>query len=147
MCAGVTPSATSFQLLAEVVRTTPSTDRLRQVTDQYLQAYSDLANISVLQQVLSGEPTGQATALAAKKLEIAIERHLTAAQGDGRPQPYGVANNAAYFRPFVSILESLTLSPDGEVATQASETLSDLRGHLSASPVPEPPPAQASTQQ
>lgn len=160
LCAGMTPSVMSFQILAEIVRTTPTSDSLRQSADGFVNNYSDLNNLYVLERVLAAPSTSYSTILAAQKLEASAQRYLSPELNKPPADPSQAAtaqhSNSSYFQRFVSLLEGLQRSPDQEVSAQATTTLTDLRNRLNPNGTPAPPtaasddpnlpPPQASTQ-
>jgi hypothetical protein len=160
LCAGMTPSVLSFQYLADIVRTIPSTEKVRRYAEGFVNQYADLGNLYLLERILRAPSTNFSTVLAAKKLELSVQRYLSPEANkppsDPTAQSTGQHSNAGYFQRFVVILESLVKSQDQEIAQQANTTLTDLRAHLTVGPADAPPatdqqsgntpPTQASTQ-
>jgi hypothetical protein len=145
MAAGLTPSVMSFQILAEVSRTTPTSDSLRQAADGFIANYSDLGNLYILERILRAPSVSYTTVLAARRLEVSAQRYLSPELNQPPADPSqastGVHSNASHFQRFVLILETLVRSPDQEVSTQANSTLTDLRARLNSAPGGGPNPS------
>lgn len=147
LCAGLSPSVMSFQVLADIVRTIPSTEKARRDAEGFVNQYADLGNLYLLERILKAPSSSFYTVLAAKKLELSVQRYLSPEANkpptDPSVQSNGQHSNAGYFQRFVSILESLVTNPDQEISSQANTTLAGLRAHMSLSAPPDAPPAAA----
>lgn len=144
MCAGLTPSIMSFQILAQVVQKERSDSTVRQDAERYLIRYTDLANIGYLESILRSPSQSYSTVVAAQKLETAALRYLSRDRnGTGRqPTQNALTASANYFRRFVTVLEGLTKSSNTSVKDQAGQTLRSLQTLLSNTQAPTAVPNQ-----
>lgn len=145
MCAGLTPSIMSFQILAQVIHKERSDSTVRSDAERYLVRYTDLANMGILEGILRSPSQNYSTVVAAQKLEAAALRYLSRDRnGTGRqPTQTALAASANYFRRFVVILEGLQKSPDGSVKDQAGQTLRSLQTLLNNTQIPATAPPTA----
>lgn len=147
LCVGMTPSVMSFQILAEIVRTTPTSNSLRQSAEGFVNNYADLNNLYVLERVLAAPSSAYSTILASQKLEVSAQRYLSPELNKPPADPTQAStaqhSNSSYFQRFVSLLEGLARSPDQEVSLQATTTLADLRNRLNPNGTPAVPPTAA----
>ncbi len=129
LCAGMTPSVMSFQILAGVQKTENSGTALRTSVDGFLKNYSNLENLSYLQRVLESTDT-YGVVLAAVMVETSANLYLQPTpvnpQGGAQTQST-VSANAVKFEKFLVILQPLTKSHDANVNTQANQTYSTLQ--------------------
>jgi hypothetical protein len=132
MCAGLTPSTMSFQVLAQVVQKERSDSTVRGDAERYLIRYTDLANIGIIEGILRSPSQNYSTVVAAQKLEAAALRYLNRDRNSAARQPTQAALTASanYFRRFVAILESLARSSNTSIKDQAGQTLRSLEALL-----------------
>ncbi len=132
MCANVTPSMTSFVALIGLQKSERPGSRLYQMSDSAINQYTTLANLSILQKVMSGTDT-YGLVVATQKMELAANKYLLGQKSSEPPVTPSETNrtvnsaNSSRFQPFLPLLESLTKSSDGTVASQARSTLSNLQ--------------------
>lgn len=135
LCAGSTPSVTSFQLLATAY-STESDSGVKSYEDGFLALYSDLGNLPVLQKVLSSNAQAAVTTQALQRLQTAATRYLSAGgtttPPTGQPSAQSAARNATYFQRFVSILQNLGKSSNTTIVAEAQQTLTSLQNLLAA---------------
>lgn len=148
LCATLTPSVQSFQVLATVQKgENPGTALYVQV-DSAMNAYATLGHLTILQKIMrNNDVYGQV--VATQKVEIAATRYLAekkpAATTDVNGTPTSTptsnaATHASSFQPFLPILETLSKSKEPTVATQATATLANLQNLLGTlTPTPTTP--------
>ena len=154
MCAGVTSSVTSFQILAQFIAKQPTGTAPRTQADAALARYTDLSSLSILASVMRGNSIESATILAAQKLDVSARRYLvttaptTPAPGTTTPPSTtpsatpatttaaATVKNRASFTRFVSILTSLSHVSDPQVKDQATRSLATLNGLLGTEATP-----------
>src|SRR5690606_5663592 len=101
---------------------------------KFVEQYSTLARLNVLEQVLSSNATSYATLLATQRLDVAIQRYLVQKQsppanGDSGSSETKVIN-ASKFMPFINILTALSASSEPSINDQAKRTLATLQAKL-----------------
>jgi hypothetical protein len=149
MCAGLTPSALSFQMLAQTINSERSDSDVRKQAENFVsQTYSSLANLGILEGVLRSSSVSYATVLAAKRLNAIATQYLSPGATGTSKDPVqtsgNVSKNAAYFQRFIGILQGLTGSADASVSEQSRLTLANLQSLLSGiSTAAVTPPTQA----
>jgi|GEM_PF-6320080 len=151
LCAGLTPSVLSFQVLADVVKEERSGSSLRKYSESFLNNYSSLGNLYVLERIMKAPSSSFIAVQATKRLDTAANTYL--APSKNKP-PKGTSasgttahSNSSYFRRFVTILETLIRNPDSSVSDQARLTLNTLNSLMNMTTAPATvAPAQASTQ-
>ncbi len=137
LCAGVTPSLISFQLLAQVLKTERADSKVRVSADGFLDQYAQGNYLSVLESVLR-LPASHSSIVAAQKLERAASALMSksAPTTDANAARVNAANtqkrtrNAALLQRFVLLLQPLTTAKDRDVADQAQKTLASIQGLL-----------------
>lgn len=142
MCAGLTPSVISFQLLAGVVKDERPGSAPRTDAEGFLNRYGDLGNLGILERVMRSGSASYATVLATQKVENSAQRYLsapaasaTAAQPTAQQQAQQAATlkkNISHFQRFVLVMQNLMLSSDNTVKEQARSSLSTLQNLLAA---------------
>ncbi len=151
LCAGLTPSVLSFQVLADVVKEERSGSNLRKYSESFMNTYSSLGNLYVLERVLKSPSSSFMAVQATKRLDTSANTYL--APSKNKP-PKGTSttaaashSNANYFRRFVTILQTLVRNPDAQVNEQARQTLATINTLMSVNGVPATvtPPANGST--
>ncbi len=144
LCAGMTPSLMSFQVLAGVQKVENSGTALRTSVDGFLNNYTTLSNLGYLQRVLSGNDS-YSIVLAAHYVELAANRYLQQPADPATSGPKAqdvVALNGPKFQQFLTLLQPLTKSHDPNVNSQANQTYSLLQKLLGTMlPAPTAPPA------
>ena len=123
---GSTPSAHSFNELADLLKTESSGSAIRPKIDEYLNQYTALQHLTVLSSVMNASTSTFNVVIAIDKLDASAQKHLS-----NKNDP-SYSRNVAYFRPFIALLESLTKSPDASVVAQAQNTLADLKNLTSS---------------
>jgi hypothetical protein len=154
MCAALTPSATSFELLADLTKTERPDSSAGQAAAVALNQYTDLSRLSILANVLSSPTVTYATLVAAQKVERAVvnvktsnpnsaqtSSTLTAAQLASQKKVY--AQNLTALARFVPIFQNLEHSSNATVAAQSLATLGELQSLLGTTP---PSQTQAQTE-
>jgi len=154
LCAGLTPSVMSFQVLADVIKAERSGSSLRTYTQSFIARYSDLNNLHILERILKSPSSSFVAVMATKSLDASVTRYLSPAMNkppkNATTQTTG-HSNSGFFMRFVNILNALVRNPDSSVSTQARTTLANLN-NLRTLNAPDtlapgtPPPSQASTQ-
>ncbi|MBX3021076.1 MAG: hypothetical protein KF799_05310 [Bdellovibrionales bacterium] len=144
MCAGLTPSVLSFQLLADLIKNEHSGSAARTDAEGFMTRYTDINSLTILERVMRASNTSFATVLATQKLDLAAHRFLQkkdTAPSTGTPtqqaqqqaaQTASMKRNASYFQRFVLVLTELSKAPDATVKDQAGRTLTNLTTLLSA---------------
>lgn len=160
VCLGLTPSVMSFGVLAKVIETERSGDKVRTYAESYMARYGDLGNLHILERILKAPHSSFTTVLAAKRLDSSANLYLNPARHkppkNPTPDSVGVHSNAGYYQRFVKILTELQNNPDAQINEQARITLAHINQLINTSGVPptdtppngqpDSPPAQASTQ-
>ena len=126
MCAGVTPSVISFQILAKVESGLPSDSTVRASAETYLAHYSDLTYLGILARVLRTPASDYSTVAATQRLDTSAQRYLrlsTATPANTK----SIARVALYFQPFVAILTGLEKSTNTTLAYQSKRALTDVQ--------------------
>lgn len=146
MCAGQTPSTTSFDMLATLIKKESSGSAPRKDAEDYVARYADLSNVRILEALLRAPSANTyTTVLATLKVGDAAKRYLnipstntttssTPATNSANTtaQIAAVKRNATYFQRFLGILQDLSRNSDSSVKTQASSTLSNIQSLLAS---------------
>ncbi len=133
LCAGLTPSVMSFQVLAQVVEKERSDSKPRQDAESFLNRFTDMNYINVLENILRARIPSYSTLLAAQKLEVAAQRHLSQNKKlppSRQPTQSALNANANYFRRYLNILKNLANSNNVSIKEQAGRTLASLQNLL-----------------
>lgn len=150
LCAGLTPSVLSFQLLAEITKTERSGSSLRSYAESFLDRYSDLNNLSVVKSIFVSPPSSYVTVQAAKRFDTAANHYLastttkssakaiksTSTTTSSSTTTTKQSANVAYFRSFLTVLDKLSRNSDAAISEQAKSSLTNLRNLMNLS---EPP--------
>jgi hypothetical protein len=148
LCAGLTPSVQSFQLLAQLQHREMNGSPARRDAESFLARYADQNNLATLERILRASEPAYVTVLAEQKVDQAATRLLTLPSASTgatvtAAQVTAVRRNATYFQRFLGILQDLTArSTDSGVKSQAGTTLSNIERLLtiaSNTPVPGQP--------
>lgn len=123
---GSTPSAMSFNELAALLKTEPASSAIRPKIDEYLNQYTELKNLDVLANVMNASTSAFNVVMAISKVDASAQKYIS-----NKADP-SYARNVAYFKPFISILESLSKSSDASIMAQAQNTLADLKSLTSS---------------
>lgn len=149
MCAGQTPSTTSFDLLASLIKKESSGSAPRKEAEDYVTRYADLSNVRILEALLRAPNANTyTTVLATQKVGDSAKRYLNLPSASANGSSNGNANtggttpaasapttaqiaavkrNATYFQRFLGILQDLSRNTDSGVKTQATSTLGNLQ--------------------
>lgn len=151
LCAGLTPSVLSFQVLADVVKEERSGSSLRKYSESFLGTYSTLGRLTLLERMLRSPANNFVALQAVKQLDTAVNNYL--APSKHKP-PKSTANaagaasanghsNSGYFRRFVTILQGVIRNPDSSVNEPARLTLANMNAlmSMSSAPATAPPPS------
>lgn len=136
LCLGTTPSVLSFQLLAGVQKQERVGSAERSQVEALLNQYGTLNRLPLLEKVLQGSDTYSQT-VAALTLDSAAKQLLATPN----PNPNGPTAqnvppaNASRFQPFLTVLQGLSQSRDGALASQARQTVTDLQTLLGTTSV------------
>jgi hypothetical protein len=135
MAAGVTPSVQSFELLTGVEKSNGQGSSTGKLAGQYLARYADsIGDISLLLNILRAtDPYSQAFALQlidqmAHKFLVSGTTPNPSAQGQG-------STNSNAFQPLIPVLTQMQTSGNSQVASQAQQTLRDIRSLMGESAV------------
>jgi hypothetical protein len=151
LCAGSTPSSMSFTLLAEVHNTERSGSSTRTYADGFLGQYANAGNLNILQQVMQSPADGSVAILATQKVDVAAQSLLAPSKNKNKTPASGTNStsttqgstqthsNAAYFKPFLTILQTMSRGKDASVVAQAKSTLSNLQRLMYPNSNPNPP--------
>lgn len=144
LCAGLTPSVASFQVLIEVIKAERSGSSVRTYSESFMTRYSDLNNLHVLERILTAPTSSFAGVKAAERLDASAAIYLSPSKNKPSRTSASTAqaghSNSGYYRRFVAILEALTRNPDTELKDKAAATLANLKS-LMMTPGSQPLPA------
>lgn len=149
LCAGSTPSTMSFTMLAQVHNTERSGSRPRTYAEGFLNQYANAGNLNILMQVMQGGSNPQTTILATQKVDSAAQTLLnpklnkskTPAPADANSQQTSLVahSNSVYFKPFLTLLQTLSKDKDASVVAQAKSTLASIQRLMYPNSNPNPP--------
>lgn len=132
LCAGMTPSLASFQILAGVQKAENPGSTVSQSAGSFLDNYASLSNLSILQSAMSGTDT-YSVYVAVQKLDKSVHTDLvksTAATATSTATTTTVTANAPSYKPFLDLLPPLTKSRDVNLSEQAKATYATLQAAL-----------------
>ncbi len=118
---GSTPSAQSFNELADLLKTESAGSAIRPKVDEYLNQYTALEHLDVLSSVMNASLSAFNVVVAIDKVNVSAQKYLS-----NKADP-NYSRNVAYFKPFIAMLETLVKSPDASIVAQAQNTLADLK--------------------
>lgn len=121
MALGSTPSLASFNQLAQLLKTEPTTSELQTKINEYLNQYTDLQHLDVLSSVMNASSSAFNVVLALDKVDASAQKYLS-----NRADP-NYARNVNYFKPLIALLETLSKSSDASIMASAQKTLADVK--------------------
>lgn len=125
------PSTASFYKLAEVSRANSTSADMRQKAEAALEKYTDVKHLSILRSVLTAADNPEYTMMAAQMVKTALQKYQTTnPPPSANPTAQQMAKYTRPFQPFVSVLQTLSASPEANVAAQAKDTLAALQSFL-----------------
>lgn len=151
LCAGSTPSSMSFTLLAEVHNTERSGSRTRTYADGFLNQYANAGNLNILQTVMQSPADSNVAILATQKVDAAAQALLAPSKNKNKAPAGGTSgtssaqgsalthSNAVYFKPFLTVLQTMSRGKDASVVAQAKSTLANLQRLMYPYSNPNPP--------
>lgn len=152
LCAGMTPSVLSFQVLAGVLKEERSGTSLRAYAESFLKQYSSLGN-TVITRILKSPSSSFIAIQAMKRLEDSANNYLDPKKNktpkNPSPASAGKHSNAGYFTQYISPLNALVRNSDVQVKEQARMTLGTLNSLMNmtgSTTSPAAPPTQASVE-
>lgn len=148
LCAGSTPSAFSFTMLAEIHNTERSGSKTRTYADGFLAQYANASSLGILQSVMQSPADSGVAILATQKVDAAAENMLDPEKNKSKTPTAGsnssqgsvlTHSNAGQFKAFLAILKSMSQGKDASVASQAKTTLANLQRLMYPNSNPNPP--------
>lgn len=152
LCLSQTRSVVSFNMLAQVTKNERPDSPIRQEADKALDVYGkEFSRVGILEKVMKGGAAPYTILIATRKLEDSAKLNLskapdTAPTQVSQAQASTARNRVTTYQRFLTVLTGLSRSSDSGVKTQATQTLTVLKGLLNSTTAtagqPQAPAAQ-----